>query len=624
MSGNSTAATILWTQGDEDDKTLEIRVPIVLPPSARAKELMVEVKDLAVLCVSHRETTILQWRLYEPVAAEVEWRVENEGSLLIMDLVKRGSGVWPCLLDLPMRADDKLFRSTEELDELFREHHPPLPPANDSSLTGLDGTATEKPGGEDKDADTTVVAGEEDLDRLLDEAAAEVAVTDGAGEENNDKEFIRAELKNCRTEMEEVQKKLAEVMKTLENGPDDETAKQAVKQKAILEEMLRLHKEICEKRRAASSLALFIEITQLDIRKSRVNFGEMSEEEREEYASDEERGMSAQELMTTGLQHLEMQEMLPALHFLRLAAIHHNHDQSTIILYSIYSQLSSPRGAFLLLRRALQDDNISSVANLKVAEQFDVGARHFLPMFPAALYFYQRAAKAGCVHAMLAIAQLYLRGCTSSTMLSAKQIGKLINIDMYHAWLQCAIDRGCGSANFVKGCAHLKGENGCLKSYKLAKEYLDRATAAQPNIARRAPQVYVMLDNLRQEEEGSPSGKVLASHSSTQGGKTDGEVVKSGSKDDSVHVTSSIERLNNMAMKSYASSSAGLGSRKKGGQGCDSKAFWEKSARTGLALYSFYTLAFPIRVIMLPYVYTLLGYLVNRIPWLASSPPAHF
>ncbi|EAN80099.1 Mitochondrial import receptor subunit ATOM69 [Trypanosoma equiperdum] len=623
MSSDATAAAVNWSQGDEGDTALEICVPIVLPQSGRAKELTVEVKDLAVLRVSHRDTIILQWRLYEPVAEEVEWRVENEGSLLIMDMVKRSCAVWPCLLDLPMRADDKLLRSTAELDNLFREHHPPLPPDPSLERKGAGAAAVDKVDGNGGEAGTAAVGGEDDLERLLEEAAEEVVGEGAATEENNDREFINAELENCRTEIEEIQKKLDEVMKTLEDGADGEAKQQALKQKTILEEMLRLHFEICEKRRLPSSLSGFIEITQLDIRKSRVNVGELSEEEREEYASDEERAMTAHELMTRGLQHFEQQEIQPALHFLRLAALHHNHDQSTIILHSIYSQLNSPRGAFILLRRALQDDNISSTANLKVAEQFDVGARHFLPMFPAALYFYQRAAKAGCVSAMLAIAQLYLRGCTSSTMLSAKQIERLRNTDMYQEWLQRAIDRGCGSANFVKGCAHLKGEHGCVKSYKLAKEYLDRATAAQPKIAQRAPQVYVMLEKLRQEEEGVASLSASTSLSLSKGNYANGRAGTNGDGD-AVCVTSSVERLNNMTSKPYASASAGPGRLKKGNQRSGAKAFWEGAVTTGLTLYSLYTLAFPVRLLILPHIYTLLSHVVDRVPWLAASQPLQF
>ncbi|KAH8609127.1 hypothetical protein ERJ75_001256600 [Trypanosoma vivax] len=294
----------------------------------------------------------------------------------------------------------------------------------------------------------------------------------------------------------------------------------------------------------------------------------------------------------------------------------------------MYAQLGSPRGAFLLLRRALQDDDLSAAVNLKVGEQFDTGARHFLPMFPAALYFYQRAARAGSVHAMLAIAQLYLRGCTSSTMLSVKQMESLRSVEKYQGWLQQAMDRGCGSAYFVKGCAHLKGEHGCTKSYALAKEYLDMATSSQPNIARRAPQVYVMLEKLREEEEGEGEGKPKGC--SSVSGMVSSSADKSGNRieDSGVVVSSSLERLKNIKSKLGTTNSSSsintLGLRKAKAYRSGAKAFWEGAATTGLTLYSLYTLAFPIRVILLPHFYTLLGHLVDRVPWLASNPPTPF
>ncbi|PWU85854.1 putative Mitochondrial import receptor subunit ATOM69 [Trypanosoma cruzi] len=178
-----------------------------------------------------------------------------------------------------------------------------------------------------------------------------------------------------------IQKKLIEVTNTLEAGAEGEVAKRAQSQRDILEEMLRLH-IYREKRAQPATLANFIEITQLDICKARINVGAMEDEEKEEYASETESAMTAHELMATGLKHFEQQEIQMALHFLRLAAIHHNHEQSILLLHSIYTQLQSPRGPFLLLKRALNDDDFSTAANLKVGEQFDTGARHFPSYVP--------------------------------------------------------------------------------------------------------------------------------------------------------------------------------------------------------------------------------------------------
>ncbi|ESL10370.1 hypothetical protein TRSC58_01899 [Trypanosoma rangeli SC58] len=387
--------------------------------------------------------------------------------------------------------------------------------------------------------------------------------------------------------------------------------------------MLHLHNIIREKRAHPATLANFLEITQLDICKARINVGAATEEEKEDYASDAERAMTAHELMTAGLMHFEQQEIQAALHFLRLAAIYHNHEQSILLLHSIYTQLQSPRGPFLLLKSALNDNDFSITANLKLGEQFDTGARHFLPMFPAALYFYQRAAKAGSVHAMLAIAQLYLRGCTSSTMLSTEQMERLKSNEKYNAWIEQAADRGCGSAYFVKGCMYLKGEHGCGKSYKMAKELLEKATSSQPDVARRAPQVFVMLEKLRQEEEGSSEKGIVASpltlaKSRHRGDHTEGEYDKD---DHTAQATASLERLKSLNDAAGAPTSGILRSKKMAGPFASSKFFWEGAVTSGLALYSLYTVAFPLRVMLLPTVYAALERMLPLIPWLGASPP---
>lgn len=607
-----------WSQCDEGEDAVEIRIPIVLPQSARPRDLTLEIKDADVLCVRHKDNTILKWHLYGQVENEVEWRVEDEGMLLIVDLVKRNPVVWPCLLDLPMPLDNDtsdMFVLGDKLDVLFCEQHPALPKAGDVPCA--------KEGDDPCEADPI---NEASLEKLLEEAAEEVT---GATTKKNMEEFIQAELKSYEFETDEIQKKLLEVINVLESAEDDEAVKQARSQKFVLEEMLRLHDIIREKRAQPTTLANFLEVTLLDIRKARVNIGEMGEEEVEEYASDAERSMTAHELMATGLMHLEKQDIKASLHFLRLAAINHDHIQSTILLYDIYSKLGSPRGPFLLLKRAMDDKNFSAAANLRVGEQFDAGARHFLPMFPAALYFYQRAAQAGDVRAMLAIAQLYLRGCTSSTMLSPGQMEGLKNLERYHRWIEQAIVRGCGSAYFVKGCMHLKGEHGCSKSYKMARELLDKATSAQPDIARRAPQVYVMLEKLRQEEEkeNALEKEVAALPQTSAVEKQKGVHTESagGGKKDNVQVSASMERLSNMKSKVTGSASTVQRPSKMACRTRSSRGFWEGAVTTTLSLYVFYTLAFPIRVLLLPHFYTILGNVLPLIPWLsAGQPPMQF
>ncbi|KAK7197989.1 Mitochondrial import receptor subunit ATOM69 [Novymonas esmeraldas] len=638
-----------WIQGDDEETNLEIRIPCTLPEGVRPRDLTVEVKDDCILCISHKETRILQWRLYAAVKDEVEWRVEDD-NILVAELEKKAGAPWSCLLDLPMRANDELLVPVAEINRMFRSQLPVLPTAEEKASNGA-AKSTSDAGAAAAENDGANGAGadgeDDDLDKLLDEAAEEVTgaaakeVDEDAEVEEGDSTaaFIKAELENYRVEEEEIQKKLTEVAAMLENPTDAEAAARAAEQKGILSEMIRLHNACRAIRSQPSTLENFLQCTQLDLQKARVNIGETGENEEEEYQTDEERELSATALMTCGLKFFEDQDIKGCLHFLRLAAIHHKHEQSTLLLYNIYSQLQSPRGAFLLMRRALDDSAPSAAVNQKVGELYDQGARHFLPLFPAALYFYQRAAKLGHVNGMLSLAQLWLRGCTASSMLSEDEVEAQQSTSKYHAWLQKAMDRGCGSAYFVRGCMHIKGEHGVAKSYASAKEYLDAAAGAQPEILRRAPQIPMMLEMLRAEEEGSAKAKQETSSTSASTSKAavGPAAVAAPAKpvDDSVKPTPSAARLNALSRNAAGpslgangsaaprtvSESAAMRARRGfgAGGGSRSKLFWERACVTGVTMYGVYTLAFPIRILLLPFFYSVISGLLEAIPWLSNS-----
>ncbi|KAG5474801.1 hypothetical protein LSCM4_03978 [Leishmania orientalis] len=631
-----------WTQGEDEETSLQVRIPRVLPDGVRPRELTVEIKDSSILCVSHKETRILQWRLYASVNDEVEWRIEDDG-VLVAELDKKSGAPWSCLLDLPMRADDELLTPIAEIDRMFRAQLPVLPSIDhgegeDAAKEACGESEAEKNG----ETDAAAADGEDDLDKLLDEVAKEVTgkePKESDGEDDSTAAFIKAELENYRVEEEEIKKKLAEIEATLNNSTDAEATKTAIEQKNILEKMIRLHSQCREIRSQPSTLENFLRCTQLDLQKARVNIGESGENEEEEYQSDEERKLNASELMACGLKFFEDQDIKGCLHFLRLAAIHHKHEQSTLLLYNIYSQLQSPRGAFLLMKRALDDSAPSAAVNQKVGELYDQGARHFLPLFPAAIYFYQRAAKLGHVNGMLSLAQLWLRGSTASSMLSEEEVEAQQSISKYHAWLQKAMDRGCGSAYFVRGCMHIKGEHGVAKSYAAAKEYLDAAAGAQPEILRRAPQIPMMLEMLREEEE--KSEKVKPETTSTSASTSKAGTASSGPAileavtkpaDEGVKVTSSVARLNALGNRAAGSSvgsgatvprtvseSAAMRARKGFGSGSRSKLFWERACVVSVTMYSVYTLAFPIRIVLLPFFYSAISGIIEAIPWLANS-----
>ncbi|CCW68618.1 unnamed protein product [Phytomonas sp. Hart1] len=594
-----------WSQSEDNESVLEIQIPNIVPTNARPRDLCVEIKDSAVLCISHAGKRLLQWRLHSAVNNEVEWRVDN--AVVVLDLEKKVPTVWSCLLDLPLSEDDSLLTPLDEINRMFTQYFPMLPPVVDDESEPM---AAEKVKDEPQEIKENK-GDDDDLDKLLQEAADEI-VMDKKDETDTYSAFVRAELENYKREEEEVKKKRAE-LDVQANDPSDPAVAQVSKdQVKILDKILFLHNECRKLRSQPVSLENFIQCTKLDLQKARVNIGETGESENEEYKTEEEKSLSAADLIKCGLHFLEDKDVKTCLHYLRLAAIHHQSDQATMLLYNIYSQLESPRGSSLLLNRALDDTNPSASANQKLGELYDKGERHFLPLFPAALYFFERAAKLGSVSAMLSLSQLWLRGSTESTLASETEIDLQKDIPKYHAWLKKAIDRGCGSAYFVKGCMHIKGENGVEKSYEKAKHYITIASRAQPELSKRAVQLPAMLEQLRKEEE-EAAGKTSKTNLN--------RLSQNVEEEDSLQVTPSVARLN-MLTKAAPSEVAGAPIRrfkKSFGGSASRRLFWEKTCMMGTVAYGVYSLAFPLRVMILPFVYSILGSIVEVVPWLANQ-----
>lgn len=604
-----------WSQ-NEEDKAIEIRIPLSLPDGVRPRDLNVSIKDSVILCVSSTQDVLLQWRLHAAVADEVEWSVENNNTL-IAGLEKKTASSWPALIDLPV--PEEYFVPDEEINRLFGRLLPVLPKPKRIASIGANDLATAEGEGEGEgDGD--------DLDKLLDEAAEEVT---GKKEDDEDDDsspsalFIKSELENFKTEYEEITTKLAEVEVTLRDPTENEATKTAHKHKKVLETMLQLYHEVRAIRSEPSSLANFIKHTQLDLRKARVNIGEFNDTEVEEYANDEEKNLPPEQLFSKGVEALGDQDISSALHLLRLAAIHHKHDQSIITLFNIYSQLSSPRGALLLFQRALEDENPSGIVNHKVGELYDSGSRFFLPLFPAALYFQQRAARFGDTAALLSLAHLWLRGTTATSMLSEEDVESLRSVPKYHQWMQLAMDRGCGSAHVVQGLKYLKGEDGLPRSYKEAKKHLDIGGMSQPSLLRSLPQVTMALEALRREEEGGEDSKTVASPTTIRKQRAMAERQAAHADYDDGEVTevsASVDRLNSLVGSGRGT--VGLPAsrtRKNFGGSARRKAFWERAAVVGASVYGIYTLAFPIRILLMPAFFAFLDKVVTALPWLGND-----
>lgn len=646
-----------WKQGaDEKDPALEISVPLVLPAGTRPKDLQVVMKDAGeIICIKLKEATLLQWRLYARVLPEVEWDSSDGGSTIVLELQKKDPALWPCLLNLPLKPTEKILVTESELDVLFAKEIKPLPPIAEKKPEG-DGEAAKKEEA-DAEAKPPQAAEDIDLDALLDQAAQEIVddkkTTAAGGAEDLDV-YVKAELKGLEEEEKEILAKRQELEELAADASKEEDVRRtAERQIKIVDRMLALHRDMRQQRTLPSTLRNFLAVQELDLLKARCNVGETSEAEIEAFASDEERELSPHELMSIGIHHLQQQDLAPALHFLRLAAVNHKHPTSTTILLRLYSELGSPRGMFLLFKRAMLDmPDLDPQTNLQAAELIDKGSRHFPSIFPAAIFFYQRAAVGGNVHAMMALAQLFLRGATSATTVTEEQRKANVDLAKYHAWLELALDRGASSAYFVKGCMYLRGEHGLQASYTDAKKYIGLALLSQPDLIRRAPNIPTALERLRVEEEARLEGStgepatppspapspVSVSASKVQptapaaapaakaGGKaappTASDRIAKRMVQFDQEAPIDLPRADAAGNKKGAPAAGGAllpGSKKAAAAGAGSLAsgvasrlLWERVGKTGVTVYALYSLLFPIRIMLLPHFYTVIQNFLDR------------
>lgn len=611
--GNTT-----WSQVGDD--TIELRIPAQLPDGVRPKDLSVTIKDSTILVVAAGPVKIIQWRLYAPVHDEsedeaVEWVVEDD--VLVIDLKKKVPGAdWSCLLDLPIRSDDPLMVPKEELDKMIAQQFPPQVFA------------------EEKKA-------EDELDALLDATAEEVVAKEKEEAEiPNDGStiavYLRHERQNMMNTEKTIREKLAAAEAAKQKAETDESAEEAGaddEKKAeeedpipIMKKMIAYHDEIKRIRSQKTTIDSFIEVVRLGIELARVNSGSVRAleglDEEEPFADEKEKELTPTQLLTLALSGGDLDE--PArLHFLRLAAIQHGHAQSIAVLFSRYPNL--PIGPHLMLKRALDDKNPSPEANHMIGDLFSSGSKFFVPLFPVAVYFYQRAAQQGYVAAMLSLSQMWSRGSTENSLLSDEETEALKNVSWFHAWIQKASDRGSGAALFVQGCAYISGDYGLKPSYAKAKALLESAAKTGGEVEQlvRNSNVTLKLEKLKEEEQkgnSSPSGATNATNAATTSSSST-TVVGPGSSEARLSALSSsrggtistdrreaVERS-----KKIAASNGNLAA------GVRRMRFWEKVGRNSVIAYGVFTLAFPFRVMFLPYFYEFLSGVVQGIPWLANA-----
>lgn len=596
-----------WSQSpQEEDVSLEICVPLKLwaqGETPRPKELSVVVKDDEVLIVKHKDVVVLQWRLHEAVHTEVEWRVEDGGTKLVLDLQKKEAQAWPCLLKLPVAPNDKAMLLPEALDALLQSELKPLPAELPKAAQPADGQP--KPEGT-----------KDDPDAMLDDALQELESMD---------QYIKLEMEGSAEERKQIDNALREAQESLDVLKEEDKITQAKQKIAILQQMQNVANKMQELRRELPTLAIFHQVQLLDIRKSRLNHGDAEELETEPFAEDSEKELNEHALFKAGLQAIQQKDLTTGIHFLRLAAIHFNHSTATCVLHRIYSELGLVgKASYFLVQRANHID-YDIQTNLMCGEQFDRGMRHFPPLFALAIYYHQRAAIAGSPHAMVSLAQLFMRGACSAgtTPIAVRDRNK--SQQLFTAWINHAVTRGCGAAYYILGNMYLKGEQGYEKSYEDAKYFLELALKNQPALAQSAGATKAALEKLRQElgipapqQEVKPvsplaqmQGSAIVAPVTTAGPLTAPPPKSSGvaSKLSMLDQQSGNARAMMEAPKTAASAPSQSGARRR--------QFWERAATTATAAYCLYSIAFPIRVLLAPQVYAVFQWLIDTLPFLS-------
>ena len=618
-----------WSQDSEHK--LELRIPLSgLGAAIVPKNLSVEVKEKDIIVAKHQDTVVLQQRLHDNVEID-QWTVEDSKTLVI-DIKKIDADSWPCLLRLPMRPDDRRFLRGDDLDALLRTEMTRLPKDEELEREAAAGQ-TEAPVANDDDFDDL-------LDDVLDEVtaaekeeekkdAAAAATTEGdAAADDDDKEpetesskhATEYELKMTKEEVEQLAtlRKEAEEKIAAEETSEEDREKQR-ERRAMIDKMTELSKKVRRLRSKRPTVPVLIEILQCEVWKGRLNHGAIEETETEGFRDDEEKNMSADELLKKGVSCLES-DIESAMHYLRLAAIHHNHPVSTSLLQRLYSQMRVlPKAAYFMLRRALMDDCEPS-SNLVVGEFADKGMPLFPPYMALVVYFYQRSAAVGSTHAMLTLANTYKQGAVTASPADEASRKKNADEDKFLDWLAAAEERGSPRAYFIRASLHTTGECGQTKSAKLAKQYLDKVKRTEPSILAKAPGLENRINQMLREEGGEGSMPSLEATTST-GAPAPAKAAAPADSGIIAPRQSASSRLQALEAAAGGSASANMDRPARGGgmlskRGNNAAANkWklrlERCVKIGVGCYFAYAALFPMRVLVAAQAFEMMAYFMD-------------
>ena len=372
-------------------------------------------------------------------AVNIREAIHAETKFIQFDLKKANDIEWTHLVHVPLPAEDSLFLSTAEFDQLLKDEIPCTP-------------------GSDVARESLTPAQAHSRDRI---------------EEN---------LALLAAKREELERQLA-------SDPDGEEKLRSILQRIL--EMQRVFEQIVQLQTLPATLDRFFRMQDLEIKRTGCNLGDsLDYEEKEDFADDHEQAMLPTDLIRSGMGLLGENETFgQGLHLLRLAALQHNHHTAALLLHRIYTQLQHPgKAATFLVRRAKMED-CEPLTNYAVGECHDRGSPCFGPYFGATVYSLQRAAQSGYTPAMVALAQLFRTGCTKNAPSDVSEEMKQQHQDQrrVQGWLNAAVLRGCPRASCILAHFYQDGQCGFDRDEVKAHRYFARAVVCDPDLAQQSP-----------------------------------------------------------------------------------------------------------------------------------------
>eukprot|EP00760_Papus_ankaliazontas_P005002 PhM_4_TR12326/c0_g1_i1/m.18177 len=579
-----TARVTSWTQSTEHP-SVDINVEVTDSPAEGSKfSVVVDGHDLTL---SQGESELAAWKLFDKVASEVSWETKEKG--LVINLTKLSPEPWKSALRTPLPDTFAGLMTDEQLDELLAKELKPLP---SKSSTGP--------------------LSEEDADALLDDALSSHTL--------EEKELIILE-----TELQEINKRVAEIEKEVEAATEagGEALEVGEKKLGIVRKMAEYCQKVTDLRREPVTIQNLLEVLKYEIYKTKLNRGE-KEEETEEFKGEEEQAMSPDTMYVSGIRCLEARDGPNGLHFLRLAAIRHGHPQALMTLVRLYMEAGEqPKSLSLLLKKALSED-MEPLANFTTAQMFDNGVSHFRPHAALALYFYQRSARTGECSAMAFAGQLFLRGgCIMS-----ERSDSLVDKARGMLWLTEAVNRGSALAYKMMLELHFEGKH-VIPSFDEAKRLYTALSECSREHLRQIPNIDSQMEELRRK----CGGGGLGTAPKPKNDDDDDDVIDLPRRQPA-QPSSASQRFAQLERKlagdSPSSGAGGLGtistmsaaparSARDVAQSEARRKMWERRTTTVVALGAVYALAFPLRILSLPYVFTLLDGLLNFMPFLRRA-----